>query len=75
MSRPSSQTLEFELHVGDENIVAPLAAFFPSLFGFEESEQRVRVAESYRSDYSDAFDEEYVAQSRGKQDMVGLATR
>ena len=70
VSRPSSQSAEFELHVGDESIVAPLAAFFPGVFGFDETDQRVRVAESYRSDCSDVFDEDYVAQTRWKQDVV-----
>ena len=71
VSRPDSHEREYQLHIGDESIVAPLAAFFPSMFGFPDGGDRmVRGAETYASDCSDVFDDEFIAQTRWKQDLV-----
>ena len=57
------------MHMGDERILAPLAAFVPDLLGLHGTDL-VHVPQPYRSDPADPRDEDYIVQTRSKHEQV-----
>ena len=71
LKRPGQKIHKYTIQMGDERILAPLALFFPDLFGLSSTESRLcHAPEPYRPDFSDPFEEEYIVQTRSKHEQV-----
>ena len=57
------------MHMGDERILAPLAAFIPDLLGLY-GEELMHVPQPYQSDPGDPKDEDYIKQTMSKHEQV-----
>ena len=71
---PNSNIDKFSMHLADDRILAPLAAFLPDMMGLHGA-HLVRVPEAYYSDPSDAKDEDYIRQTMSKHEQVIQDTR
>jgi len=68
--RPSSSKVAtYLMRMGDERILAPLAAFFPDMFGLHGQPLFHRM-EKFVSDPSDPNDEDYLERTMSRHELV-----
>ena len=69
--RPSQKVVTYLLRMGDERILAPLAAFFPDMFGLQ-GEQLFHRTEKFVSDPTDPNDDDYLERTMSRHELVRL---
>jgi hypothetical protein len=70
---PDQNVIKYSMHIGDERILAPLAAFVPALAALHSgtgSASLVHVPAPYRSDPADPRDADYIKQTMSKHEQV-----
>jgi len=67
--RPSQKVVSYLMRMGDERILAPLAAFFPDMFGLQ-GEQLFHKSEKFVSDPSDPNDDDYLERTMSRHELV-----
>ena len=70
---PGTNIVKYRVQMGDERIIAPMAVFFPDLFGLGDA-HLCHVQEKYRSDPGDPHDEDYLIQTMSRHEQVRLLT-
>jgi len=69
--RPSENVVSYSMRMGDERILAPLAAFFPDMFGLEGTDLCRRM-EKFVSDPMDPNDDDYLERTMSRHELVRL---
>jgi len=67
--RPSQKAVTYLMRMGDERILAPLAAFFPDMFGLEGN-QLFHRSEKFVSDPTDPNDDDYLERTMSRHELV-----
>jgi len=67
--RPSQKVVGYSVRMGDERILAPLAAFFPDMFGLTGDDLCRRTAK-YVSDPTDPNDDDYLERTMSRHELV-----
>jgi len=69
IKRPAQEAVTYLMRMGDERILAPLAAFFPDMFGLEGS-QLFHRSEKLVSDPTDPNDDDYLERTMSRHELV-----
>ena len=67
--RPSQKVVTYSMRMGDERILAPLAVFFPDMFGLQ-GEQLFHKSEKFTSDPTDPNDDDYLERTMTRHELV-----
>jgi len=67
--RPSQKPVAYSVRIGDERILAPLAAFFPDMFGLH-GDQLFHRSEKFVSDATDPNDDDYLERTMSRHELV-----
>ncbi|RWS17454.1 actin-related protein 8-like protein [Dinothrombium tinctorium] len=63
---PEQPVLQYNILLGDECLVAPLALFHPELFAVTGNNKKIRTLSRNEGDSEDPFDENYLIQTKRK---------
>lgn len=69
LRRPSQHVVKYVVRMGDERILAPLAAFFPDMLGLK-GDHLYRRPEKFASDPGDPNDDDYLAQTMSRHEQA-----
>lgn len=69
LRRPSQRVVKYSVRVGDERILAPLSVFYPDMLGLK-GDHLFQKPEKFQSDPSDPYDDDYLAQTMSRHEMV-----
>jgi len=69
---PGRHIVTYTMQLADERLLAPMAVFHPDMFGLQKAVHVLRVAEKYRSDPSDPYDDDYLVQTQSRHEQVQL---
>ena len=72
MRPPGRHIVTYTMQLADERLLAPMAVFHPDMFGLQKAVHVLRVAEKYRSDPSDPYDDDYLVQTQSRHEQVQL---
>ena len=67
--RPAQEAVTYLMRMGDERILAPLAAFFPDLLGLQ-GDRLFSKSEKFVSDPTDANDDDYLERTMSRHELV-----
>jgi len=71
--RPSHEVVTYLMRIGDERILAPLAAFFPDMFGLQ-GDGLFSKAAKFVSDPTDPNDDDYLERTMSRHELVCVLT-
>jgi len=69
--RPSQKVITYLMRMGDERILAPLAAFFPDMFGLQ-GDRLFHKSEKFVSDPTDPNDNDYLERTMSRHELVWI---
>jgi len=67
--RPAQQVVTYLMRMGDERILAPLAAFYPDMLGLQ-GDQLFHRTEKFVSDPTDPNDDDYLERTMSRHELV-----